>query len=380
MIKQLLQFYAANPSKILTCPLEVEDFAEYGFVFTALKDHVEKYDSFDSVAFGIENTSAFLELDLSDAPYFNEGIEPKLISSIREERVKNIYAKSKDLSDIELIQKLRQPLQVEKNVSAKDGIHEFFETFAETADRRERTGSVGLPISLRMFQEHPLIPNTLLVVGARTSIGKSAFALNMAYDLAETGGRTLYMTAEMDYNSILARFYSLATNIPVTDFIQASDSSVVSKAYDRVQELKGDVEFKYCGGWEWSKVKAYIMSQKDFDMVVFDHLHYLPVPSKNEVQFLTDVINDAKIISGQMRNVFVMVAQVNRAAGSESDRPEVYHLRGSGGIEQGADMIAMLHRPDRAEPQGEIFIAKDRGGVAGDRYEILLNRHTLRVS
>jgi replicative DNA helicase len=86
------------------------------------------------------------------------------------------------------------------------------------------------------------------------------------------------------------------------------------------------------------------------------------------------------MIAGTLRNTFVMLAQVNRSAGSEADRPEVYHLRGSGGIEQGADMIAMMHRPDRSEPQGEIFIAKDRGGVAGDRYEIRMNTWTLKIT
>lgn len=377
--KMLLQYYFNNPKRLLVCQLEPEDFAEFGFVYSSLKDHVSDNGDIDVSLYSAENTSAFLALDLHEYSVpLSEKAEAKIINTLREKRLNNIVAGTKKVKDLDRIEALRKPLQIEKTVSLKEGINDYWSDFVEIAERRKATGTVGLPVGVSLFNEHPLIPNTLVVLGARTSIGKTAVALNMAYGLAKNGGKVLYMTAEMDYNSVLSRLYALATDHPVSSFIHAKDDKLVSDAFDSVQTLLGDVHLKYCGGWTWEKIKEYILSTDNYDMVVLDHLHYLPVKD-NEVQFLTEVINEAKMIAGQKRNTFLMLAQVNRAVGDSSQEPEVYHLRGSGGIEQGADMVVMLHRPDRADPQGVITLAKNRGGANGDKYEIYLDRKTLKL-
>jgi len=304
--------------------------------------------------------------------------EVEIINKLREARLDIIVKQTDTVKELNTLDELRKPLQVEKAVSFKEDLQDYWKEFAEIATRREATGTIGLPTGISMFNEYPLIPNTLLVIGARTSVGKTAMALNMAYGLAKEGGKVLYMTAEMDYNSVLSRLYALATNHPVTGFIHALNDDFVSDAHNALQTIDGDIHIKYCGGWKWSKIKNYIIASKDYDMVVLDHLHYLPVED-NEVQFLTQVINDAKMIAGQKRNTFVMLAQVNRGVGTAEQEPEVYHLRGSGGIEQGADMVAMLHRPDRTESGGIFTLAKNRGGASGDRYEIRLDLKTLKI-
>jgi replicative DNA helicase len=377
---KLLQYYTQHPKEILECPLDKEDFGQYAFVYEALKDHVEKYLQFDSVTLGIENLDALLALDFADCPNFPLGVESKLIDAVRNLRLNKLVDKAKSIDDLTELDKLRKPLRIDKPVSMKEGVHNFFEYFAETLDRKERTGTVGLPMNLRMFEENPLAPNTLFVLGARTSIGKTAFALNMAYSLAKNGGKVLYMSAEMDANSLLSRLYALVTDLPVSDFSNAENPQAVQQVFDLMTNLEGDIDIKYCGGWDWSKCKTYIIAQQGYDMVVFDHLHYLPIPYRaNEVSFLTEAINDAKMIAGNMRNTFVMLAQVNRAAGDESEPPKVYHLRGSGGIEQGADIIGMLHRPDRGDSNGQICFAKNRGGQAGKIYDIWLHHKTLKL-
>lgn len=376
----LLQYYAQHPEEILTCPLEVADFGTYGKTFLDLKQHVTDYGLFDVVSFGMDYPNGLGAISLSNSHTLTKGISQKLITKLREERLNALIVNAVDQTDLSDLDKLRMPLRVDKPISIKEGVHDFYEYFAETLDRKQRTGTVGLPFDLRVFDEHPSTPGTLIVLGARTSIGKSAVALNMAYNLARNGGKTLYMTAEMDYNSTLSRFYALCTGFPVSDFSNAENENAVSFVFDKIKSVEGDVDLKYCGGWNWDSVKAYIMAQKGYDMIVFDHLHYLPITNRNEVQFLTDVVTDAKMIAGKQRITFLMLAQVNRASGEESEPPKVYHLRGSGGIEQGADMIAMLHRPDRSEGAAEICIAKDRGGKAGDIYHARLCLKSLRLS
>lgn len=382
MEKKLLQYYFNTPNRLLLCPLERADFGQYGFVYDSLKSHATEYGDIDINVFAVKNINAFIALDLHEYSVpISESAEVVMIEKLRENRLRTVAKNIKTLEDINDLDELRKPIQIESKVSLKEGVTKYWEEFAEVADRREKTGTVGLPVGLSVFNEYPLIPNTLLVLGARTSIGKTAVALNMAYNLAENGGKVLYMTAEMDYNSVLSRMYALATGHSVSGFIHAYQDKFISDAYDKVKVLKGDVELKYCGGWDWNKVKSYILAQEGYDMIVFDHLHYLPVPPKgSEVTFLTEVINDAKMIAGHQRNTFVMLAQCNRSVGDNSQEPEVYHLRGSGGIEQGADMVVMMHRQERAEPQGHLTVAKNRSGKAGDRYEIHLNLKTLRIT
>ena len=109
------------------------------------------------------------------------------------------------------------------------------------------------------------------------------------------------------------------------------------------------------------------------DLLVIDHLHLIPIRSgnNNRAQALADITGAFKRLSRELKISIVLLAQLNReTAKGGGRRPNMADIRDSGGIEQDADTIILVHRPgyydDNANPgEAELIVGKNRNGPTG---------------
>ena len=196
----------------------------------------------------------------------------------------------------------------------------------------------------------------LTVIGARPGMGKSVLAENIARHCAKNGLSVRYA---IDYGRL--KKYRM-TQTETDNF-----ALYISKA--RNWKFVIDTEMI---GIDAIAARCRLEKRKSgLDLLVVDHLHLMPRKGVNEVAELDDITARLKRLAMELQIHVLLVAQLNRATEKQSDkRPSLADLRGSGGIEQNANLVLMPYREgyyDSEAPQGtaELIIAKNRDGERG---------------
>lgn len=225
----------------------------------------------------------------------------------------------------------------------------------------------------------------LIILGARPSVGKTAFALNLARNAAvEFGHGVAFFSLEM-------------TNVELTDRLIASESGISA------DKLKGKVKML---PEEWAvleksisrlvKAPLYIdetpgitlaefvakskrlVREKGVEIIFVDYLQLMHSGKPQQggfskVQEVTEISNTLKTTAKDLKVPIIALAQLNRnlmtRAGSNG-KPVLSDLKDSGSIEQDADMVIFIHRPGMLGmsedlSEAEILIAKNRSGQVG---------------
>ena len=228
-------------------------------------------------------------------------------------------------------------------------------------------------------------PGNLIILGARPSVGKTAFALNLARNAAvQFGHGVAFFSLEM-------------TNMELTDRLIASESGISA------DKLKGKVKMQQN---EWIvleqsikklvKAPLYIdetpgitltdfvakarrlVREKGVEIIFVDYLQLMHSGKPqfggfSKVQEVTDISNTLKSTAKDLKVPIIALAQLNRnlmsRAGSNG-KPVLSDLKDSGSIEQDADMVIFIHRPGMLGmsddlSEAEILIAKNRSGQVG---------------
>ena len=225
----------------------------------------------------------------------------------------------------------------------------------------------------------------LIILGARPSVGKTAFALNLARNAAVKFGHGV-------------AFFSLEmTNTELTDRLIASESGISS------DKIKGKVKMT---PEEWQilersltklvKAPLYIdetpgitlaefvakskrlVREKGVEIIFVDYLQLMhsgkpQYGSGSKVQEVTEISNTLKTTAKDLKVPIIALAQLNRNLMSRTGsngKPVLSDLKDSGSIEQDADMVIFIHRPGMIGmsddlTEAEILIAKNRSGQIG---------------
>lgn len=236
-----------------------------------------------------------------------------------------------------------------------------------------------------------LQPSDLVLIAARPSMGKTAFALNVAQHAAVREKKvTAIFSLEMSKDQLVNRM-------------------VCSEAMVDAQKVRtGSLEDE-----EWSKISlgAVILSEapiyiddtpgitvadmrakcrklkmeKGLDLIMIDYLQLMSGSGKNESrqQEISDISRSLKSLAREMQAPVIALSQLSRACESRADhRPMLSDLRESGAIEQDADVVMFLYRDEYYNPdteyknQGEVIIAKQRNGPTGTVNLVWLGQYT----
>ena len=223
-----------------------------------------------------------------------------------------------------------------------------------------------------------------IVVGARPSMGKTAFMLNMAINAGKSGAIPIIFSLEMGEESLVKRMLStvarvdgMKTRNPYHYFndrdkenwvtacgiIEKIDFHIFDKPGQKIAEMR-------------SKIRQIKKENEGKDIIVYIDYLTLIKPTKdyngNSHMMYSEVSGDLKAMAKEFNVPVVTLAQLSRGVEQRSNkRPNKADLRESGSIEQDADVVALLYRDDYyeadSEKQGivEVIIDKQRNGPVG---------------
>ena len=249
----------------------------------------------------------------------------------------------------------------------------------ETFERLESLdGSItGLPTGYTQLDELTcgLQPGEMIVIAARPSVGKTAIALNMAEHMAvDAHNPVLIFSLEMARQQVAQRFLCSRSRF---DQSRLRRGNISAEDWTQLQMAAGELESAPIfidDSAELTMIqlraKARRMwAQHDIKCVFIDYIQLItPMPGESRQVQVSDMSRNIKALARELKIPVVTLAQLNRSVEERiGHRPRMSDLRESGAMEQDADVVCLLHRPDYfdddAEPNvAEFIVAKQRNG------------------
>ena len=242
----------------------------------------------------------------------------------------------------------------------------------------------------------------LVIIAARPSMGKTAWAVNIAQNAAiRSGAAVAIFSLEMSKEALLRRMLASQAWVDQrklqTGFLGRDDQEKLRRALEDLVESK--IYIDDTAGISLAEMRAKARRLRQIvgriDLILVDYLQLMSasLPSQggkrheNRTQEVSAISRGLKALAKEMEVPVIALSQLSRASERRGDdkRPMLSDLRESGSIEQDADVVAFIHResyynrdkeedPDRNK--AEIIIAKQRNGPTGTVELAFLNQFT----
>ena len=218
----------------------------------------------------------------------------------------------------------------------------------------------------------------LIIIGARPSIGKTALALSMIQNIAcEKKIPCGFFSLEMPYESIGMRLLAQEARVPMqkirSGMLKVDDVKKIQDAAGRWFEAPlYTVDTPNMKLIDLRAVARRMVKNNKVEIIFIDYIGLISVDDNKKEQWeqVSEISKSLKALARELQIPIVALCQVARDA--EGQEPNLAQLRGSGSIEQDADVVMFLHR-DRikdgdsiAAQDAKIILAKQRNGATGD--------------
>ncbi|MBQ1850761.1 MAG: replicative DNA helicase [Lachnospiraceae bacterium] len=223
-------------------------------------------------------------------------------------------------------------------------------------------------------------PSDLVLIAARPSMGKTAFALNIAQNVAFRQKKCVAIfSLEMSKEQLVNRMFSLESNV---DAQKLRTGRLEDNEWEKLIESAAEIgrsnliiddtpsisvsELR-------SKCRKFKM-EHDLSMIIIDYLQLMSGSGKNESHQLeiAEISRNLKAVARELNVPVLALSQLSRGVEGRPDhRPMLSDLRDSGAIEQDADVVMFIYRDDYYHPDtekkgiSEIIVAKQRNGPIG---------------
>lgn len=280
----------------------------------------------------------------------------------------------------------------------REVVQESFDGIEKRYTSRSEGGVTGIPSGYtdldRMtagFQK-----NDLIIVAARPSVGKTAFALNIAQNVGTKTGETVAIfSLEMSASQLVDRMLSAEGNIDAgrlrTGYIDGDDWEHLTMACGSLTDA--EIFIDDTPGINVHEIRAKcrrLKKNKGLGLIIIDYLQLIPGRGKggeNRQQEVSEISRTLKLIARELEVPVIALSQLSRSVDQRQDkRPMMSDLRESGAIEQDADIVAFLYRDDYYDKESEkkniieIIIAKQRNGPVGTVELVFLKNYNKFVN
>ncbi len=224
--------------------------------------------------------------------------------------------------------------------------------------------------------------NDLIIIAARPSVGKTAFALNVAQSVAvNTDENVAIFSLEMGADQLVSRMLCAEGNIDAQRLrngqLQADDWGKLTMAMGSLSNA--GIYIDDSPGIRVSEIRSKcrrLKQEHGLGMILIDYLQLIQgsVNSKeNRQQEVSEISRSLKGLARELNVPLIALSQLSRGVESRQDkRPMMSDLRESGSIEQDADIVGFLYRDDYYDTESEkqniieIIISKQRNGPVGN--------------
>lgn len=223
--------------------------------------------------------------------------------------------------------------------------------------------------------------NDLIIVAARPSVGKTAFALNIAQNVAtKTDENVAIFSLEMGAEQLVMRMLCAEGNIDAqnlrTGNLTPDDWGKLTMAMGSLSNA--GIYIDDTPGIRVSEIRAKcrrLKQEKGLGLVIIDYLQLIQGSGRNREnrqQEVSEISRSLKALARELEVPVIALSQLSRSVEQRQDkRPMMSDIRESGSIEQDADIVAFLYRDDYYNNESEnkniieIIIAKQRNGPVG---------------
>ena len=212
-------------------------------------------------------------------------------------------------------------------------------------------------------------PGELIILAARPSMWKTAFALNVLTNIALDQKKSVAMLSlEMSKESIVDRIMSEVSWVPMYKISKWNlDNADFAQMWEAMEKLSTANIFLDDKAWITvpvlkSKLRKLKIEKKQLDLVIIDYLQLMhaTVFQWNRVQEISEISRWLKELAKELEVPILALSQLSRAVEQRVDKkPQLSDLRESGSIEQDADAVLMLHREEYYDPDTDRKWATD---------------------
>lgn len=269
--------------------------------------------------------------------------------------------------------------QIASRLETKDDVvrldtlaRQLIEELDATPDPTKQPLFTGWPAFDEKFG--PFVPGESIIIGARSSIGKTAAMLQLSMYTASHDRPVLFASLEMSSREVRNRLMCALASVDGARFrARELDCDERARLHEAARRIDG------WPIWIWSpkgrKTVARIAAkarsvhaEHGLRLLCVDYLGKIHaedkrVPREEQVASFARGVKDIAI---DLDIPVVTGCQLNRQADKDDTEPELHMLRESGAVEQEADVVVFVHRKDRLDTTGKFIVAKFRQGTPGE--------------
>lgn len=210
-------------------------------------------------------------------------------------------------------------------------------------------------------------PGEMIVLGARTSIGKTSLAMQIAWNAAVAGASTLVVSLEMSEAQLVHRYAAYLEDIPIALLRDETMTQAQWKSFKQMHETYAGTKLAttVARSATMQRIRSIVRSEvlrNNTKLVVIDYLQLISPRDvkRSKYEQITEISSDIKSLAMDLNITILALSQLNRQ-GNENEMPMLSNLRESGAIEQDADGVWLLHR-ERSSDSASLIVAKNRQG------------------
>ncbi len=373
--------------------------------YTTLSDRLENQNLLVKAG-GVDYLTGLIDSVPSTANllnYINIVKDKSILRKIQDacrEIIDNSYTTDNTPEFIDDVEKQVMGITKEKRTTDFKSAGSIADNLVEKIAEQAQLGAAltGLDTKYREFNRYTLglQPSDLIIIAARPSMGKTAFALNIALNVAKSPEKphVAFFSLEMGVDQLVMRLLSCQSQV---DNFRMRQGNLSAQEWEKIHYAVAalstmNLYFDDSGTVRVTDLRSKCRKLKQddkLDLVVVDYLQLLSgsqYNQSNRVQEVSEISRVLKEVARELKVPVVALSQLSRGVEQRKEKkPVMADLRESGSIEQDADIILLMYREDYYERETtkknhvEINIAKNRSGTVGD-FELLFNKNVSTFS
>lgn len=255
------------------------------------------------------------------------------------------------------------------------------DTINQLAEEKKGHGTPGVLTGFTDLDEktHGFQPGQLVIIAGRPAMGKSTFAMDIARHAADLRTPTIVFSLEMSIPEMAKRILAAESGISLNKLMDErqlnfNDWECLNKTLQRIQDKPLFLDDSANMSMMEIRAKCRRLKQtQNLGLIVVDYLQLMSSlrPRENRTQEVSEFSRQLKLLAKELNVPVIALSQLNRGVEQRQDKkPVLSDLRESGSIEQDADMVFFVYRPDVYDPndrpgEADIILSKHRNGPLG---------------
>ncbi len=220
----------------------------------------------------------------------------------------------------------------------------------------------------------------LIILAARPAVGKTSFSMNIVENVALQGYTCAVFSLEMSKEQLAQRMMCSVAGVSMSNankgIMNRTEWLKIAKAREMLANAKIYIDDSAMTNPQQIMSKCRRLKAKEgLDLVMIDYIQLMQAAGNkkhdNRQQEITEISRYLKILAKELNVPVIALSQLSRAIEQRKGRPQLSDLRESGAIEQDADIVMFIHRPDRNATEKELA----EGTVQKNVAEIIIEKH-----